>query len=197
MIRVDVRRKAFGPAEVLRDVVFSVAPAERLAILGPSGVGKSTLLRLIAGLDTQFEGRIDRPGTLSFMFQEPTLLPWRTVGQNLSLTTRQDDDAVARILDEVGLAGRDAAFPRQLSLGQQRRVALARALLVDPDLLILDEPFTSLDRALLSEMLELTREMTERRQVALLLVTHNPDEAAALSARVLRLVGSPATLTRE
>ncbi len=194
MIDVDLKGKSFGGTQVLGPVKFSMSDAERLAILGPSGAGKSTLLRIIAGLDEAYDGVIKRPDRLSFMFQEPTLLPWRSVRANLSLTTKASDAEIGTILSEVGLSEKTDLFPGQLSLGQQRRVALARALLVSPKVLFLDEPFASLDNELAQEMCELTRKLTVDRGVALLLVTHNQAEADLLAERILRLGGSPAVL---
>lgn len=195
MIRVDVRRKAFGSAEVLRDVRFDLASGERLAVLGPSGVGKSTLLRIVAGVDTAFEGRVERPGNVAMVFQEPTILPWRSVLRNLTLThPGLPEEAARAMLGRVGLGGKADLFPGQLSLGQQRRVALARAFVGRPELLVLDEPFVSLDPALAEEMIALTENLIAEARPSVLLVTHLRAEAERLGERVRRLEGDPATL---
>ncbi|HEU0221307.1 MAG TPA: ATP-binding cassette domain-containing protein, partial [Paracoccaceae bacterium] len=194
VIRVSVRRKAFGASEVLRDVAFEVAPGECVAILGPSGVGKSTLLRIVAGLDAGFEGEVERPERIAVVFQEPVLLPWRTAVQNLTLTTGIGAEAAEAALARVGLQGKGGLFPGQLSLGQQRRLALARALAARPELLILDEPFASLDAERAAEMLELTARLIRAERPATLFVTHLPHEAKRLADRVLRLEGQPARL---
>lgn len=192
MIKVQVSSKSFGPDEILRDITFKMKRGERLALLGPSGIGKSTLLRIISGLDTQFEGQIDVPQKLAFVFQEPTLLPWRTVAANLTLTTGARDPEAA--LSAVGLAGFGTYFPGQLSLGQQRRVALARALSASPELLILDEPYASLDRETADDMMALTRSLADQLACALLVVTHAPEEAAGLASRAIVLAGKPASI---
>ncbi|TNC60392.1 ABC transporter ATP-binding protein [Rubellimicrobium roseum] len=195
MIHVDVRRKAFNGREILRDIRLDVAPGERVAVLGPSGVGKSTLLRIVAGVDTAFEGRVDRPDNIAIVFQEPTLLRWRTVLANLLLTHRGLRPEMARaMLARVGLAEKTEDFPGQLSLGQQRRVALARAFVGRPELLILDEPFVSLDPGTAEEMIALTEGLIAETRPAVLLVTHEPREAERLGQRICRLGGSPATL---
>jgi NitT/TauT family transport system ATP-binding protein len=195
MIHVEVRRKAFGNKEILRDVRLDLASGERIAVLGPSGVGKSTLLRIIAGVDTSFEGRIDRPANIAIVFQEPTLLRWRTVLANLTLThPTLPPEAARAMLARVGLAEKAGDFPGQLSLGQQRRVALARAFVGRPALLILDEPFVSLDPATAEEMIALTESLIAEARPTVLLVTHDPQEAERLGDRVCRLSGSPATL---
>jgi NitT/TauT family transport system ATP-binding protein len=195
MIRVEVRRKAFGRTEVLRDVRFDLAPGERLAVLGPSGVGKSTLLRIVAGVDAAFEGRVERPGHVAMVFQEPTLLRWRSVLQNLTLThPGLPEEEASAMLGRVGLGGKADLFPGQLSLGQQRRVALARAFVGRPSLLVLDEPFVSLDAALAEEMIALTESLIAEARPAVLLVTHLRAEAERLGERIRRLEGDPATL---
>jgi NitT/TauT family transport system ATP-binding protein len=184
---VVVRRKAFGAHVVLEDLAFSVAAGETLAILGPSGIGKSTLLRIVAGLDRDFDGEVRAPERIAMAFQEPTLLPWRTALQNLTLVTGVAPAEAEEALAAVGLAGRGGVFPRQLSLGQQRRLALARAFVTRPELLLLDEPFVSLDPPLVAEMLALTEALIARARPATLFVTHNAAEAERLASRILRM----------
>jgi len=197
MINVDVRSKFFGKTEILRDIGFALGKGETVAILGPSGIGKSTLLRLIAGTDTDFDGKITRPKHMAIVFQEPTLLPWRSVLQNLTLIISGLSDTDARAaLARVGLAGKEQMFPGQLSLGQQRRLALARAFAGKPELLIMDEPFVSLDAEKADEMLSLTEDLIRETQPATIFVTHARHEAERLATRVLELEGAPATLSR-
>lgn len=194
-VQVDIRAKRFGRVQVLRDIAFTVARGETVALVGPSGIGKSTVLRIVAGLDRAYDGTVRRPGTIAMVFQEPTLLPWRSALQNLTLIHDGLSDHAARdMLARVGLEGRGDAFPRALSLGQQRRLALARAFAGAPDLLIMDEPFVSLDPDLADQMLGLTQQLIAEHRPATLFVTHARSEATRLGARVLELRGSPATL---
>lgn len=195
VIEISIKRKAYKSTEVLRDIDLSIGAGERVALLGPSGIGKSTLLRIAAGIDTQFEGQVRRPERMAMVFQEPTLLPWRSVRANLTLLHKGlSDDAAEAALETVGLAGKGALFPGQLSLGQQRRLALARAFASPPELLILDEPFVSLDKTLAGEMIGLTKSLLDTYAPTLLFVTHEPAEAVALGAAVRRLDGKPARL---
>ncbi|SPH24899.1 Aliphatic sulfonates import ATP-binding protein SsuB [Defluviimonas aquaemixtae] len=196
MIEVDIASKAFGAEEVLRDVRFSVAPGEVLAILGPSGIGKSTLLRIAAGIDRDFRGKVKRPERAAMVFQEPVLMPWRTVAENLSLVhPGLGRDGTLAALDRVGIADKADQFPRQLSLGQQRRVALARAMAEAPEVLFMDEPFVSLDPDTAEEMLALTERLIAEVRPATLFVTHSEAEARRLATRILRLTGRPATIS--
>lgn len=198
MIRVEVTSKAYGETQILRDITFAVEKGETLAILGPSGIGKSTLLGLIAGTDTEFEGRINAPDRRAIVFQEPTLLPWRTVAQNISLIHPVlSKSQIEFSLGRVGILNKADLFPNQLSLGQQRRLALARAFAGDPDLLIMDEPFASLDHGTAQDMLSLTEDLIRESRPATIFVTHSEDEAKRLATRVLRLSGSPATIAPE
>ena len=194
MIDIRITDKSFAGAPILRDVAFQVAQGECVAILGPSGIGKSTLLRIIAGLDRDFTGTVTRPDRLAMVFQEPNLLRWRTVRDNLCIPTGIDANRAETALAAVGLSGKGGHYPAQLSLGQQRRLALARAFAADPALLILDEPFASLDPDRAGEMLSLTTDLMTRIEPATIFVTHSEEEAARLSTRILRLDGSPASI---
>lgn len=195
-MQLDLNSKSFAERAILGRLSLSVNRGERVALLGPSGIGKSTLLRIIAGLDTDFDGTRQVPERLAMVFQEPTLLPWRDALANLTLPTSVDRNGALALLSQVGLAGRETAFPRQLSLGQQRRLSLARAFAARPDILLMDEPFASLDADTASRMLDLTEELLRDSGAGLIIVTHDPQEAERLNARPLILSGSPATLNQ-
>lgn len=197
-LAVDIRRKAFGDKIILANIAFKAEAGERIALLGPSGVGKSTLLSLIAGLDPDLEGEINTPANTAMVFQAPRLLPWRTLAQNLliAVPTASLADAHAA-LAEVGLKDAADQHPEKVSLGMQRRAALARALLAKPDLLLMDEPLVSLDveaaksmRALLIKTLDLTG-------ATALIATHDRREALFIADRVLEIGTAPATLIRD
>jgi NitT/TauT family transport system ATP-binding protein len=202
---VGIKRKSYlaasgGTLQVLGELAFSLRTGEVAALVGPSGCGKTTLLRIIAGLERDFEGEVTLPahGTLGMVFQEPRLLPWRTVEQNVRLAapraTNPNIDALFRTL---GLAAHRDHYPGELSLGLARRVALARAFAVEPDLLLLDEPFVSLDDALAARLREELADLVNSRHVTTLLVTHDVDEAIALADRLLLLSASPARVLAE
>jgi ABC-type nitrate/sulfonate/bicarbonate transport system ATPase subunit len=202
---ITILQKCFRAAsgrqiEVLGELAFGLGAGEVGALVGPSGCGKTTLLRIIAGLDRDFAGRVTLPahGTLGMVFQEPRLLPWRSVEQNVRLAAPRADDAVLDALFRtLGLAAHRNHYPGELSLGLARRVALARAFAVEPDLLLLDEPFVSLDDALAARLREELAELVNRRPVTTLLVTHNVEEAIGLADRLLLLSASPARVLAE
>lgn len=186
-----------GDTDILTDVAITLGQGETLVLVGPSGVGKSTLLRIIAGLEAGFDGRSHVNGKVSMVFQEPTLLPWRSVSDNLCIVANLAPEEVETLLAEVGLSGREEDFPGQLSLGQQRRLSLARALAVRPSLLLMDEPFVSLDPALVEDMMALFARLRLAHGVTTVLVTHSMEEARALGSRIVTLGGSPARIVED
>lgn len=195
MLNVDVVSKSFGKQQILGSCKLSLQAGERVSILGPSGIGKSTLLRIIAGLDTNYTGQVNCPERMAFMFQGPNLLEWRNCYQNLLIFHPQSSKAQAQsALDQVGLGDKGLHYPRQLSLGQQRRLALARTFLSQTDLVLLDEPFTSLDPQLKSDMLELTRNLLDQSGAMLVHVTHDAMEVDILGSQAIEMRGRPAEL---
>ncbi|MFD4023650.1 ABC transporter ATP-binding protein [Streptomyces sp. NPDC058576] len=184
-----VRR--FGDRIVLKELDLTVAPGEFTALLGRSGSGKSTLLRAVARLDHTVEGSGELlvPERVSLSFQDSRLLPWLRVLDNVTLGLRGPGarERGLTALEEVGLAGRDRSWPHELSGGEQQRAALARALVREPELLLADEPFGALDALTRIKMHGLLRELYERHRPAVLLVTHDVDEAVELADRVLVL----------
>ena len=203
ILGVDIRAKRYrtGAPPVLSDLAFSLDAGEIVALVGPSGCGKTTLLRLIAGLDRDYDGAItwERQPRLGFVFQEPRLLPWRTVRENLALVERPDTPPglAEELLGALGLAAERDTFAARLSLGMARRVALARAFAVEPTLLLLDEPFVSLDETTALQGRELLLAVWGRRPTGVLLVTHDLAEATMLADRILFLSGTPARIERE
>ncbi|MGZ6000178.1 MAG: ABC transporter ATP-binding protein [Rhizomicrobium sp.] len=183
-----------GTRCVIADLAFRLAYGEVGALIGPSGCGKTTLLRIIAGLDRDYAGTVQLPhhGKLGMMFQEPRLLPWRTVEENVQLAApNATPDALSALFDIAGLTTHRQHYPGELSLGLARRVALARAFAVEPDLLLLDEPFVSLDAALAAQLGQALVELVARNPVTTLLVTHDIDEAIGLADRLFLLSASP------
>lgn len=189
-VRIDYPgRSPLGPLDI------AVAPREIVALVGASGAGKSTALRLLAGLETPAAGTVIRPeGRIGVVFQSPTLMPWADARTNVALplelsgvpaveARRRADAALAA----VGLGGRETARPRQLSGGMAMRVSLARAVSIQPDLLLLDEPFAALDSVTRRELIEDLHRLWATRPLAIVFVTHDVEEAAYLASRVVVL----------
>lgn len=203
-LSITIAEKRFVGADgpVLADFRLEIAPGSVVALHGPSGVGKSTLLRLVAGIDHNFTGSITIDGRPAhqtpppgFVFQDPRLLPWLTARDNIraadpALSAAAADAALAR----VGLAASALAFPRALSGGMQRRVALARALATNARLLLLDEPFISLDQALVDEMHHLLADIIAETRPTVIFASHHPADAARLADRIVTLAGRPARI---
>lgn len=182
--------KSFGAKAVLQDIDLDIHSGEFVVLLGPSGTGKTTLLRLLDGLEGPDSGEIRVPRARTTVYQEPRLIPSKkvlgnvTLGQRRSATTRR---AALRALGEVGLADRAGQWPATLSGGEAQRVALARALVREPDLLLLDEPFAALDALTRLQMQDLVGDLVATHSPAVLMVTHDVDEAVRLADRVLVL----------
>lgn len=183
---------AYDEALVLEGIDLSVEAGEFVSLIGASGSGKSTLLRLLAGLETATAGavRVEAESAepiVRVMFQEDRLLPWQRVLENVQVGTRGRKDEAERLLDAVGLSGKERAWPSDLSGGQRQRVAIARALLQRPNLLLLDEPFGALDAITRVEMQCLLESLWQQDRPTVILVTHDVEEALALGDRVLVL----------
>ncbi len=188
--------RSFGHRTVLRGIDLQIPPGQFVALVGRSGSGKSTLLRALAGIDHEVagDGEIRAPQRVSVVFQDSRLLPWRRVLANvlLGLPRRGPEagpaaDRARAALAEVGLAGRETAWPNQLSGGEAQRAALARSLAREPELLLADEPFGALDALTRIRMQALLRDLWKRHGPTVLLVTHDVDEAVLLADRVLVL----------
>ena len=214
-VTLDIQEKHYKaqsgtPArQIFRDFHLAVEPHSFVVLLGPSGIGKTTLLNMVAGLDGDYRGSVaftspTSAGTvrprIGYAFQSPRLLPWRTVLENVMLPLSSGGANLARgktMLAEVGLADAADAYPERLSLGQQRRVALARAFVIEPDVLLMDEPFVSLDEASAARLRSLLRMLLKRRAATVMFVTHNSREAVELASRIVSLDGSPARIVRD
>ncbi len=191
---LDLSGFDYAGADVLGAVQLTLHRGDTLALTGASGVGKSTLLRILAGL-LPTDGHRVVTGRIGMVFQEPTLLRWRSARRNIEIAAGVPPDRALAALAEVGLRDCADRYPDRMSLGQQRRLALARAFACDPDLLLLDEPFVSLDPVAADSMMDLFDALRARRDLATVLVTHAPAEADRLATRTLLLSGRPAVLT--
>jgi ABC-type nitrate/sulfonate/bicarbonate transport system ATPase subunit len=209
-LQVDIRLKRFpavgqaAAVTAIKDLQFAVRSGEFVCLLGPSGCGKTSSLNIIAGLDRDFDCSValpraaDRPRpVIGYVFQTPRLLPWRTVEQNIALVL-EPEQARSAIVDELlkatGLQEFRHTYPERLSVGMARRVALVRAFAVSPDLLLMDEPFVSLDESTAERLRALLLEIWQARPTTVLFVTHDTREAVQLADRVIVMTGSPASV---
>jgi NitT/TauT family transport system permease protein len=201
-LSVDIREKAYVSAsgqrqQVLQGFAFELARGEAGALVGPSGCGKTTLLRIISGLDRGYEGEVRLPADarIGVVFQEPRLLPWRNVEDNIRIFAPEaPDEAIDDLFDALSLSEHRFHLPGELSLGLARRVALARALAIQPDLLLLDEPFVSLDAALAQELRREIATVIDERRVTTLIVTHDLREAIELADKIFLISPRPARI---
>lgn len=211
MITLEKVSKSIGDLRILENVNFSVGKGEFLCMVGPSGCGKTTLLKCIAGLRT-YEGEIFIGGEKSeginkkigFVFQEFSLFPFRTVKGNMEFgleiqkqSKKERDNTVESLIDLVQLQGFAHAYPRELSGGMQKKVGIARALATDPEILLMDEPFVSLDAQTRNMLQKELLRIWQRTQKTIVFVTHNVDEAVFLADRVMVLTKRPASIKKE
>ncbi len=203
MLDVNIEGRKFTAADgatlhAVGQLKFKLAAASFTCIVGPSGCGKTTTLRMILGLDQEFAGHVQLSGkgTVAAVFQEPRLLPWRTVEQNvrLALPAEQAQANLDDLFTELGLSDMRNFFPAELSLGLARRAALARAFALQPQLLVLDEPFVSLDDITAERLRRLLMKLWHARPTTALMVTHNLHEAALLADRIIVFSDRPAII---
>lgn len=201
-------RQSGSCCEVLHNINLELAAGEICAIIGPSGCGKSTLLKVLAGIISEFEGSVSIDGqpltpkkqTIGFIPQNYGLLPWQNVVQNILLGTRIKNcqlraAALEPLLQQLGLDGLENRYPGELSGGQQQRVALARSFLLQPDLLLMDEPFSALDAITREDIQEVFLAAWQRRPAATLLVTHHVEEAVYLGQKIVILTKAPGRIS--
>jgi NitT/TauT family transport system ATP-binding protein len=209
-LEIEIAHKSYPPLggaplrRIFEGFHLSVDPGAFVCLLGPSGIGKTTLLNMISGLDTDYSGRIAFDGTakprIAYVFQTPRLLPWRTVLENILLPLPSTDAARRTTLDllaSMGMLDSQDVYPERLSLGMQRRVALARAFAIDPDILLMDEPFTSLDEPTADRLRDLLVRMLAQRSASVLFVTHDSRDAIRMASRIVVLAGSPVQTIRD
>lgn len=193
-----------GPHRAIADLDFSLESGEFVCLVGPSGCGKTTLLNIIAGLDLDYEGGISLADQhvqpkIGYVFQNPRLLPWRTVRENIELvmTGEPSSQVIDSLLETMQLSRSQHVYPERLSLGMSRRAAIIRAFAVDPELLLMDEPFVSLDTPTARQVRELLIKLWQQRPHTVLFVTHDLREAIALADRLIFLSAAPMTVVSE
>lgn len=210
VMQINIEDKTFpaitdAPAgAVILDLRLSLESGEFVCLVGPSGCGKTSLLNIIAGLDQQFEGEIklekhESPSHIGYVFQNPRLLPWRTVRENIELVlaNQQPPEIIDTLLAEMNLSDVENVYPERLSLGMSRRVSIVRAFAIDPDILLMDEPFVSLDPPTARQVRTLLIKLWSHRPHSVLFVTHDLREAIALADRLIFLSTSPMTVVSE
>lgn len=198
-----------GPYTALTGINLELAPGETCAIIGPSGCGKSTLLKVLAGIITDFAGSVDMNGRplrpaeqrIGFIPQNYGLLPWKTVYENICLGAKikkqtQPGQAIQEVIGQLGLGGLEQRYPGELSGGQQQRVSLARSFLLQPDLLLMDEPFSALDAMTREEIQQVFLYVWKTHAVSTFLVTHHVEEAVYLGKKIVILSGCPGRISQ-
>ena len=205
-INVQINDKSYlnnadnSTKQVIKNLSLSLKGNEFVCLVGHSGCGKTSLLNILAGLDLDFTGNVTlgiTPPKIGYIFQTPRLLPWRTVAENISLATSCQPDSLDFFLESMDLAHEKNHYPAQLSLGMSRRVAIARAFATNPDLLLMDEPFVSLDSPTARKVRQLLIDLWAKRPHKVLFVTHDLREAITLADRLIFLDSKPMTVLKE
>ena len=205
-INVQINDKSYlnnadnSTKQVIKNLSLSLKGNEFVCLVGHSGCGKTSLLNILAGLDLDFTGNVTlgiTPPKIGYIFQTPRLLPWRTVAENISLATSCQPDSLDFFLESMDLTHEKNHYPAQLSLGMSRRVAIARAFATNPDLLLMDEPFVSLDSPTARKVRQLLIDLWAKRPHKVLFVTHDLREAITLADRLIFLDSKPMTVLKE
>lgn len=208
-MNIFIKNKTYSAAgrsyakPAIADFCLSLNAGEFVCLVGPSGCGKTTLLNILAGLDKDFDGEITaghaKQPKIGYVFQNPRLLPWRTVRENIELVLDNATPAsiIDDLLDTMQLTSSQHVYPERLSLGMSRRVAIIRAFAVNPDVLLMDEPFVSLDAPTARQVRELLMQLWQQRPHSVLFVTHDLREAIALADKLVFLSSSPMAVIRE
>jgi NitT/TauT family transport system ATP-binding protein len=202
-IQININKKLYPTAAkpTIANLKLSLNSEEFICLVGPSGCGKTTLLNIIAGLDDDYDGEIlagrHTDPKIGYVFQNPRLLPWRTVRENIELVLDGPADVVDELLEVMQLSQSQHAYPERLSLGMSRRVSIIRAFAVDPELLLMDEPFVSLDAPTARQVRELLLKLWQQRPHTVLFVTHDLREAIALADRLIFLSAAPMQVVSE
>ncbi|TAK63096.1 ATP-binding cassette domain-containing protein [Methylobacter sp.] len=203
-IQINIKNKTYPTAAkpTIANLKLSLNSEEFICLVGPSGCGKTTLLNIIAGLDNDYDGEIlvgqqHTHPKIGYVFQNPRLLPWRTVRENIELVLDGPVDVVDALLEVMQLAQSQHAYPERLSLGMSRRVSIIRAFAVDPEVLLMDEPFVSLDAPTARQVRELLVKLWQQRPHTVLFVTHDLREAIALADRLIFLSAAPMQVVSE
>ncbi|MGC8545094.1 ABC transporter ATP-binding protein [Athalassotoga sp.] len=197
ILRVENLKKDFGTLPVIDGWNLELLKEERIAMIGPSGCGKTTFLKIIVDLDRNFSGNVERNfERVGFVFQEPRLIPWISVMENLTFVS-PDEDKIIFFLKAMRLEGFENYLPSQLSGGMKQRVNLVRALVVDPEILILDEPFASLDMPVKFAIIEDINALRSQKRFAIIMITHDTKEAISMADRVLILSKRPSKIVED
>lgn len=198
MLRINIFSKSYKDKEILNDLKMHISNGEFVSLVGPSGCGKTSLLNIISGIDENYSGEIllnekEIDDEIGFMFQDSRLLPWLSVKQNLLLVLKDktEENLIDELLEEVNLLEYKDSYPSELSGGMKRKVALCRAFINNPKLILLDEPFISLDYPTAQELRALFMKFYEKYKPTVLLVTHDLTEAVSLSQRVVFFTKKP------
>ena len=203
MLKIDVKSKSFKKQNILENISFDLKSSEITSIIGPSGCGKTTLLRIVASLEEDYEGQVSFNDSksienLGFIFQDSRLLPWLSVKDNILLVSKsKDEKKIEELLCQVGLSEHINSYIKELSGGMKRRVSIVRAFINSPDVLLLDEPFISLDYPTAQTLRKLFFKFFSDYSPIGLFVTHDLDEALAISNRILFLSANPSTIIYE